>query len=160
MFKKTLLAAAAVSLTLAAGIAQADTSGKKIALSNNYAGNSWRQAMLKSWDKVTSKAVSGGIVAEDNQDKQGVSLDNIGTEWRHVALVYEGTANALRLYVDGELVLSSSFIYDQVTNADLEETVFTMGGASWPAVLNGLMDDAKYYDQILSEAEIGLISSQ
>ena len=64
MFKKTLLAAAAVSLTFAAGVAQADTSGKKIALSNNYAGNSWRQAMLKSWDKVTSKAVAEGVVAE------------------------------------------------------------------------------------------------
>jgi ribose transport system substrate-binding protein len=64
MFKKTLIAAAAVGLTLAAGAAQADTSGKKIALSNNYAGNSWRQAMLKSWDKVTSKAVADGIVAE------------------------------------------------------------------------------------------------
>ena len=64
MFKKTLITAAAVSLALAAGVALADTSGKKIALSNNYAGNSWRQAMLKSWDKVTSKAVADGVVAE------------------------------------------------------------------------------------------------
>jgi ribose transport system substrate-binding protein len=38
--------------------------GKKIALSNNYAGNSWRQSMLKSWDKVTKQAVADGIVAE------------------------------------------------------------------------------------------------
>jgi ribose transport system substrate-binding protein len=64
MIKKTFITAAAVSLAFAAGVAQADTSGKKIALSNNYAGNSWRQAMLKSWDKVTSKAVTDGIVAE------------------------------------------------------------------------------------------------
>jgi ribose transport system substrate-binding protein len=64
MLKKILLTAAAVSLTLAVGVAQADTSGKKIALSNNYTGNSWRQAMLKSWGKVTSKAVADGIVAE------------------------------------------------------------------------------------------------
>jgi ribose transport system substrate-binding protein len=42
----------------------ADTSGKRIALSNNYAGNSWRQAMLKSWDKVTGAAVKDGVVAE------------------------------------------------------------------------------------------------
>ena len=26
----------------------ADTSGKNVALSNNYAGNSWRQAMLRA----------------------------------------------------------------------------------------------------------------
>ena len=41
-----------------------EPSGKKIALSNNYAGNSWRQSMLKSWDKVTKKAVADGVVAE------------------------------------------------------------------------------------------------
>ncbi len=43
--------------------AQADTSAKKIALSNNYAGNSWRQAMLQSWAKVGGKAVSDKVVA-------------------------------------------------------------------------------------------------
>ena len=64
MFKKTLLAAVALSVALSAGIASADTSGKKIALSNNYAGNSWRQAMLKSWGKITSQAVKDGVVAE------------------------------------------------------------------------------------------------
>ena len=43
--------------------ALADTSKMKIAFSNNYAGNSWRQAMLKSYDIVTKKAVADGIVA-------------------------------------------------------------------------------------------------
>jgi len=62
--KKALLSMAAMALVLGAGAAEADTSGKKIALSNNYAGNSWRQSMLKSWDKVTKKAVADGIVAE------------------------------------------------------------------------------------------------
>jgi len=46
-----------------AGPALADTSKLKIAFSNNYAGNSWRQAMLKSYDLVTKKAVADGIVA-------------------------------------------------------------------------------------------------
>ena len=46
------------------GAALADTSTKKIAFSNNYAGNSWRQAMLKSYDIVTKKAVGDGIVAK------------------------------------------------------------------------------------------------
>jgi ribose transport system substrate-binding protein len=54
-----LLGAAAQGLVLAA-----DTTKKKIALSNNYAGNSWRQAMLKSWDKVTKEAVAKGVVAQ------------------------------------------------------------------------------------------------
>src|SRR5467141_3771334 len=53
----------ALSAGVIAGMASADTSGKKIAFSNNYAGNSWRQAMLKSYDIVTKKAVADGIVA-------------------------------------------------------------------------------------------------
>ena len=60
-FKMILFSAAA--LAAAAGPAQADTSGKKIAFSNNYAGNSWRQAMLKSYDLVTKKALADKAVA-------------------------------------------------------------------------------------------------
>ncbi|NPD69953.1 ABC transporter substrate-binding protein [Lichenicola cladoniae] len=55
--------AAMVAVALATPPAHAATSDKKIALSNNYAGNSWRQAMLRSWDKVTKQAVSEGHVA-------------------------------------------------------------------------------------------------
>ena len=60
----TLLAAVSVAV-LAGGSAHAgDTKDMKIALSNNYAGNSWRQSMLKSWDTITKQAVAGKIVAE------------------------------------------------------------------------------------------------
>ncbi len=53
----------ALAVLLLASAAHADTSAKKIAFSNNYAGNSWRQAMLKSYEIVTQKAVADGIVA-------------------------------------------------------------------------------------------------
>ncbi len=64
MLKMKTLLSALLSVALLTGIANADTSGKKIALSNNYAGNSWRQSMLKSWTKVTGQAVKDGVVAE------------------------------------------------------------------------------------------------
>lgn len=60
---KKLFIWSALAATLASGTAFADTSDKKIAFSNNYAGNSWRQAMLKSYDAVTKKAVADGVVA-------------------------------------------------------------------------------------------------
>jgi ribose transport system substrate-binding protein len=60
---KKLLVLSAFAAMLVSGTALADTSGKKIAFSNNYAGNSWRQAMLKSYDAVTKKAVADGVVA-------------------------------------------------------------------------------------------------
>ncbi|HEY9346886.1 MAG TPA: substrate-binding domain-containing protein, partial [Inquilinus sp.] len=59
-----LCGVAAVPAHAADGVATGDTSGKKIALSNNYAGNSWRQAMLKSWDEVGKAAVAQKMVAE------------------------------------------------------------------------------------------------
>src|SRR5205085_6505313 len=65
MLRKTLAYSASIAALalLAAASAAADTSGKKIAFSNNYAGNSWRQAMLKSYDIVTKKAVADKVVA-------------------------------------------------------------------------------------------------
>jgi ribose transport system substrate-binding protein len=57
--------ATALALTCATMItpARADTSGKRIALANNYAGNSWRQEMLQDWAKVGKQAVADKMVA-------------------------------------------------------------------------------------------------
>jgi ribose transport system substrate-binding protein len=79
-----LAAAAAVGLVAAQGTL-ADTADKRIALSNNYAGNSWRQAMLGSWDKVTKQAVADGVVAaadpfttaENQVTEQAAQIQNL-----------------------------------------------------------------------------------
>ena len=81
----TATALAAIATATLAVPADADTSDKRIALSNNYAGNSWRQAMLRSWDKVTSQAVSDGIVAaadsfttaENQVTEQAAQIQNL-----------------------------------------------------------------------------------
>jgi ribose transport system substrate-binding protein len=77
----------AIALIAAAGATtvHADTSGKRIALSNNYAGNSWRQAMLGSWEKVTGAAVESGAVAaadafttaENQVTEQAAQIQNL-----------------------------------------------------------------------------------
>ncbi len=81
-----MLGVTAAAITLSTGFsALADTSGKKIALSNNYAGNSWRQAMLTSWEKVTSAAVADGTVAaadafttaENQVTEQAAQIQNL-----------------------------------------------------------------------------------
>ena len=58
--KKTLLSMAAMALVLGAGTAEAETSGKKIALSNNYAVNSstvgrnlWAENRINWWIDTT-----------------------------------------------------------------------------------------------------------
>jgi len=65
--------------------ALAETSEKKIALSNNYAGNSWRQVMLTSWEKITGPAVADGTVAaadafttaENQATEQAAQIQNM-----------------------------------------------------------------------------------
>jgi len=59
---RTAIVLCALSGILASSAVLADTSGKKIAFSNNYAGNSWRQAMLTSYDAVAKKAVADKTV--------------------------------------------------------------------------------------------------
>lgn len=103
MFKKSLLGAVALTVALSAGVANADTSGKKIALSNNYAGNSWRQAMLNSWDKVTSAAVKAGVVAEapafttaENQvTEQAAQIQNLILEGYDAIVINSASPDAL-----------------------------------------------------------------
>lgn len=81
--RRTLLAG--VSALLFALPVHADTSGKKIALSNNYAGNSWRQAMLESWKTVGDKAVADGVIAsadafttaENQATEQAAQIQNM-----------------------------------------------------------------------------------
>lgn len=83
-FSRILLGAA--SLALLAGTAHAaDTSDKRIALSNNYAGNSWRQAMLQTYEEIGKKAVADGVVAaadayttsENQATEQAAQIQNM-----------------------------------------------------------------------------------
>ena len=84
-FAQMLLASAAVAAIALPATAFADTSDKRIALSNNYAGNSWRQAMLTSWATVTEPAVAGGTVAaadafttaENQATEQAAQIQNL-----------------------------------------------------------------------------------
>jgi len=79
------ISTAAILAIVAASPVLADTSDKRIALSNNYAGNSWRQAMLESWDKVAGAAVSDGVVAaadpfttaENQATEQAAQIQNM-----------------------------------------------------------------------------------
>ncbi len=82
---KHTLILGSLALALMSGTALADTADKRIALSNNYAGNSWRQAMLQSWETVTGPAVSSGVVAaadafttaENQATEQAAQIQNL-----------------------------------------------------------------------------------
>lgn len=84
MTTRGILLASAAALGMALP-AIAETADKTIALSNNYAGNSWRQAMLTSWEKITGAAVADGVVAaadafttaENQATEQAAQIQNM-----------------------------------------------------------------------------------
>ncbi len=103
MIKTFLTVSVAVAALVAAGPSFADTKDKKIALSNNYAGNSWRQAMLKSWDKVTKPAVEAGIVAaadpfttsENQVTEQASQIHNLILQGYNAIVINAASPDAL-----------------------------------------------------------------
>src|SRR6187402_937069 len=98
-----MLALAAFGVGVTTGVAVADTKDKKIALSNNYAGNSWRQAMLRSWDKVTKPAVEAGIVAaadpfttaENQVTEQAAQIQNLVLQGYNAIVLNAASPDAL-----------------------------------------------------------------
>jgi ribose transport system substrate-binding protein len=93
----------AAALVLPAAATLADTSDKRIALSNNYAGNSWRQAMLKSWDKVGTAAVDEGVIAaadpfttaENQVTEQAAQIQNLILQGYDAIVVNAASPDAL-----------------------------------------------------------------
>ncbi|WP_110686217.1 ABC transporter substrate-binding protein [Salinicola aestuarinus] len=76
----------AISLTLS-GMTQAQeaTADKRVALSNNYAGNSWRQVMLQSFEETAEQATNDGVIdaadayttSENQATEQAAQIQNL-----------------------------------------------------------------------------------
>lgn len=100
---KRSLALSALAVILATSTAYADTSGMRIAFSNNYAGNSWRQAMLNSYAAVTEQAVKDGVVAAADifttADKevptQAAQIQNLILQGYNAIVINAGSPEAL-----------------------------------------------------------------
>ena len=104
MTSRCALAAAAVAaVVLGSAPAGAATTDKRIALSNNYAGNSWRQAMLRSWDKVTKAAVADHVVgaadsfttADKEVPTQAAQLQNLILQGYNAIVIDAASPTAL-----------------------------------------------------------------
>ncbi|TYC53057.1 ABC transporter substrate-binding protein [Rhodobacterales bacterium] len=101
--KAKLMAAAALAVFAVPVSSLADTADKRIALSNNYAGNSWRQAMLQSWATVGDKAVEDGVVAvadvfttsENQATEQAAQIQNMILQGYDAIVVNAASPTAL-----------------------------------------------------------------
>jgi ribose transport system substrate-binding protein len=114
------------ALALSAAAVSADTSDKRIALSNNYAGNSWRQAMLKTYEETADQAVADGVVAaadayttsENQTTEQAAQIQNMILQGYDAILLNAASPTALNGAVEeacsaGVLVVS----FDSIVTA-------------------------------------------
>ncbi len=84
-------------------LAQAATADKTIALSNNYAGNAWRQNMLNSWQQTTDQAVKTGIIAsadsfttgENQATEQAAQIQNLILQGYNAIVIDAASPTAL-----------------------------------------------------------------
>jgi len=93
-----LVAAALVPLVpsraAASGLAGTDTSKDGIALSNSYAGNTWRQQMLKTWEAASREAIANHLIAKtqvvnsnNSAPQQEAQIQNLILEgWKAIVI--------------------------------------------------------------------------
>ncbi|NVO24760.1 ABC transporter substrate-binding protein [Donghicola mangrovi] len=101
--KSILMGAAALALMAGAVHAESPTASKRIALSNNYAGNSWRQAMLKTYEETAQAAVADGVVAaadafttsENQTTEQAAQIQNMILQGYDAILLNAASPTAL-----------------------------------------------------------------
>ncbi|MEJ2171114.1 MAG: ABC transporter substrate-binding protein [Desulfobacterales bacterium] len=80
-----------------------DTSKMRVALCNNYAGNSWRQAMLKAFEEAGQDAVKRGVLkevkafttAENSATEQAALLQNLILEGYDAIVLNAASPTAL-----------------------------------------------------------------
>jgi len=84
------------------GIASGDTSGKKIAFSNSYAGNSFRQVMIKSFEQMGAKAKADGkiagtavVSANNSVTEQASQIQNLILQGYDAIIILAGSDTAL-----------------------------------------------------------------
>ncbi len=108
MNRRKITCAVAVCLLLGViagtGFAQMkDTSQMRVALCNNYAGNSWRQGMLKAFEDAGQLAVSKGILkevktfttADNSETAQAALLQNLVLEGYNAIVLNSASPTAL-----------------------------------------------------------------
>ncbi|WP_188909042.1 ABC transporter substrate-binding protein [Aureimonas endophytica] len=86
----------------AEGVATGDTSGKKIAFSNSYAGNSFRQVMIKSFEAMGETAKADGkiagttvVSANNSVTEQASQIQNLILQGYDAIIVLAGSDTAL-----------------------------------------------------------------
>ena len=135
----------------------------------NSAGFSWEQTkFFMLFNNADNSAGSYGKVCLMDQwfDKGQVWPKMLDGNWHHMAITFNGSTGAIRVYVDGTLLSqSSSSAFAPQTNFGTANS-FTLGGPDdnantangWMNSLSGILDEFRVYNTDLSAAQVQALS--
>lgn len=136
-----------------------------IPFSLNQSGYSWEQTKLfMLFNNADNASNSYGKVCLMDQwfDAGQVWPKMLDGNWHQMAISFDGTSGALRVYVDGDLLSqSSSTTFNTQSNFGTADS-FTLGGPDdnahnangWMNSLSGDLDEFRVYNKALSTEEI------
>lgn len=102
-------------------------------------------------DYLQVRTNTGAMATDFNGLSMSGTTDLRGT-WHHVSLTFDYATNAAEQYIDGINVNSGSMVNGW--NQNLGEWEIGSQGRSGGTVFDGLLDDARIYNQVLTAAEI------
>lgn len=109
---------------------------------------------IDTWGRLRASATMGGTQTIQTTE----SL--IKFEWHHIALVVDAAGGNMKLYLDGQELVSSEFSTSSITYPSSPRVY--MGRSALVEqlglynlnMLNGILDNIEVYDQVLSEDQI------
>jgi hypothetical protein len=131
----------------------------------NAAGYSWEQTkFFMLFNNADNASGSYGKVCLMDQwfDKGQIWPKMLDGKWHHMAISFNGTSGALRVYVDGALLAQSSTTTLNTQANFGAVNSFTLGGPDdnantgngWMNALSGNLDDFRVYNKELTSTEV------
>jgi hypothetical protein len=99
-----------------------------------------------------------GSVWSTSSVQVGTTASISAGEWYHGVLVYDGAGSTLKLYLNGNLASTETSVPASIGSESRTPNNIYLGGGQpngWD--FNGVMDDVRLYDRVLTEEEISAI---
>ena len=110
------------------------------------------QGIVSTWQWVAGKVhfkFESSQIQVDKNDGVKITFNRELNKWYHIVYTCDTTKNELKLYVDGELVAEGT---SGATPQNMDER--RIGSEHDGRFLNGMVDDVRLYDSVLSEKEV------
>jgi hypothetical protein len=111
-----------------------------------------------SWDHNFNNKVGAILNYEIGGNLQGsdLSVANSGLvgEWHHIVFTYSKNSTTGRLYIDGELVATSSSLVYPLSHSDSNLFIGGTTGQGVNQTFPGKIDDVRIYSRVLTNTEI------